>query len=67
MKIRIYQINFGRDEKRVSSQGLDELKDFQGTTDINSSIYDCVFSGNVECEELEDVFQKFNKGSDRKS
>lgn len=60
MKIRIYQINFGRDEKRVSSQGLDELKDFQGTTDINSSIYDCVFSGNVECKGLEDVFQKFN-------
>lgn len=60
MKIRIYQINFGRDEKRVSSQGLDELKQFQGTTDINSSIYDCVFSGNVECKGLEDVFQKFN-------
>lgn len=60
MKIRIYQINFGRNEKRVSSQGLDELKDFQGTTDINSSIYDCVFSGDVECEGLEDVFQKFN-------
>lgn len=60
MKIRIYQINFSRDEKRVSSQGLDELKDFQGTTDINSSIYDCVFSGNVECKGLEDVFQKFN-------
>lgn len=60
MKIRIYQINFSRDEKRVSSQGLDELKQFQGTTDINSSIYDCVFSGNVECKGLEDVFQKFN-------
>lgn len=60
MKIRIYQVNTGRDEKRVAFQGLDTLEMFQGTDQINSSIYDCVFSGSVDCEGLEDVFQKFN-------
>ena len=60
MKIRIYQIDMGRDEKRVAFQGLDTLEMFQGTDQINSSIYDCVFSGDVDCNGLEDVFQKFN-------
>lgn len=60
MNIRIYQINMGRDEKRVAFMGLDTLKQLQGTEEINSSIYDCVFSGEVNCDGLEDVFQKFN-------
>ncbi|MBQ6171845.1 MAG: hypothetical protein IJK34_04315 [Clostridia bacterium] len=57
MKIRIYQVNLGRDEKRVAFQGL-EGED--GQREINSAIYDCVFSGEVDCNGLEDVFQKFN-------
>ncbi len=60
MNIRIYQISIGRDEKRIAFQGMDELKQLQGTEEINSSIYDCVFSGEVNCAGLEDVFQKFN-------
>jgi len=57
MNIRIYQVNLGRDEKRVAFQGL-EGED--GQREINSAIYDCVFSGEVDCNGLEDVFQKFN-------
>ena len=60
MNIQIYQVNLGRDEKRIAFQGLDTLKKFQGTEEINSGIYDCVFSGEVDCNGLEDVFQKFN-------
>ena len=60
MNIRIYQVNMGRDDKRVAFQGLEELEHFQGSKEIDSSIYDCAFAGQVDCEGLEDVFQKFN-------
>ena len=57
MKIRIYHVTLVRDVKRVAFQGL-EGED--GQREINSAIYDCVFSGEVDCNGLEDVFQKFN-------
>ena len=60
MKIRIYQVNLGRDEKRVAFMGLDEREHFLESSELDSSIYDCVFSGEVDCNGLEDVFQKFN-------
>ena len=60
MKIRIYQINMGKDEKRVAYQGLDELERFQGSKEIDSGIYECVFDGEVDSKGLEDVFRKFN-------
>ena len=60
MKIRIYQVNPGRDEKRVAFMGLDEREHFLESSELDSSIYDCVFSGEVDCNGLEDVFQKFN-------
>jgi len=60
MKIRIYQINFGRDEKRVAFMGIDEREHLLGSRNIDSSIYDCVFSGDVDCNDLEEIFQKFN-------
>ena len=60
MKIRIYQVNMGRDNKRVAFMGIDEREHFLESRNIDSSIYDCVFSGDVDCNNLEDVFQKFN-------
>ena len=60
MNIRIYQVNLGRDEKRIAFQGLESLKRLQENDGIKSGIYDCVFSGEVNCDGLEDVFQKFN-------
>lgn len=60
MKIKIYQVNTERDEKNVAFFGLDEFPKFHGNSEVNSSIYDCVFEGNVDCKTLEDVFQKFN-------
>ena len=60
MKIRIFQINMGRDEKSEAFLGIDEREHVLNLSEINSSIYDCVFSGDVDCKGLEDVYQKFN-------
>lgn len=56
MKIRIYQVNLGRDDRRAAFRGYDDLENKR----IDSSIYDRVFDDEAECEELEDVFQMFN-------
>ena len=60
MKIRIFQINMGRDEKSEAFLGIDEREHVLNLSEINSSIYDCVFSSDVDCKGLEDVYQKFN-------
>ena len=60
MRIKIFQINMGRDEKSEAFLGIDEREHVLNLSEINSNIYDCVFSGNVECGGLEDIFQKFN-------
>lgn len=60
MKIKIYQVNTDRDEKQVAFFGIESLPKFQGSSEINSSIYDSVYVGNVDCKTLEDVFRKFN-------
>ena len=60
MKIKIYQVNTDRDEKQVAFFGMESLPKFQGSSEINSSIYDSAYVGNVDCKTLEDVFRKFN-------
>ncbi len=60
MNIKIYQISHERDMNFVKFLHYDHLDSFQETKDINASIYDEVFSGNVDCSDLEDVFRKFN-------
>lgn len=60
MKIKIYQVNTDRDEKQVAFSGMESLPKFQGSSEINSSIYDSAYVGNVDCKTLEDVFRKFN-------
>lgn len=60
MQIKIYQIDMERDKNRVAFINFNSLSKFQDTDQINSSIYDCVFSGVVECKSLEEVYQMFN-------
>ncbi len=60
MKIKIYQIENDRDEKRVKFLRFDSLEKFQGSSKVNPEIYDLVYSSDVECKSLEDVFQMFN-------
>ncbi len=60
MKIKIYQVNMERDEKRIAFMGLDEFPKFQGSNEVKSSLYDSVYIGEVDCKNLEEVYRKFN-------
>ena len=60
IEIKIYQINMERDHNRVAFANLEHLERYQGTAEIDSAIYDEVFSGNVDCTDLEDVYRMFN-------
>lgn len=60
MRIKIYQINQDRDTNKVKFSDFDSLKILQGNTDIDSSIYKNVFYGDVDCEDLEEIYTLFN-------
>lgn len=60
MKIKIYQINNVRDEKNALFLSYEQLEKFTGSRDVNSSIYDKVYEGDVDCRHLESVYQMFN-------
>lgn len=60
MKIKIYQINLDRDKGRVGFLSLSETRKFQGSDQINSKIYDLVYSGDVPYDSLERVYEMFN-------
>lgn len=60
MNIAIYQINLGRDLDRRAFESTDYLEKTNGTLTIESSIYDKVWEGEVDCGDLEGVFRKFN-------
>lgn len=55
MELRIYQIDTEQDITHVKFQPLDSL-----TQPINPSIYKEVFRGDVDCDDLEQVYRKFN-------
>lgn len=58
MKIKIYQVNLDRDEHTAAFRGLyDKPMTEAGAPVIDSSIYDSVFEGEINCESLEDVFR----------
>ena len=60
MKIKIYQINTDKDEHRLAFFDLEATKTLQKSDEIDSSIYDIVYTGEVDCITLEDVYRKFN-------
>ena len=60
MEIAIYQINSERDRNKVLFASLEETKRYQKEEVIDSEIYDKVFEGEVDCKNLEEVFEKFN-------
>ncbi len=55
MQIKIYQINSKRDPGMTKFMGLARMK-----SPVDPASYDEVFSGDVDCMNLEDVFAKFN-------
>ena len=60
MEIKIFQINQERDKNRLRFLGLEKTRQQQGSSKIDSGIYDEVFSGEVKCKNLDDVFAMFN-------
>ena len=60
MNINIYQIDTSRDRKRICFFGLDEIKELTGEDTLNCGIYDKIFSGDVDCNDLEAVYRMFN-------
>jgi len=58
MKIKIYQINHEKDNKRVA---FEDYKDtIKYAEKIAPSIYKTVFDGEVDCDNLEEVYSLFN-------
>lgn len=53
MKIKLYQVNMDRDEAGVCFQPLDDKP-------VNSAVYDCVYSGELDCNSLEAVYAALN-------
>ena len=62
MKINIYQINRDRDPQRLKFLGLDAARQTLRSAELDCAAYDKVYSGNVKCRNLEDVFVLFNSG-----
>ena len=60
MKINIYQINMDRDENAVCFMAFDQLSRFQPSPNVDSQIYDKVYSGEVNSKDLEDIYRIFN-------
>lgn len=61
MNIQIYQVNLNRDKNNIAFMSYEQLPRFQGSQDVDSNLYDKVFSGEVECNNLEDVYVMFNR------
>ena len=62
MKINIYQINQGRDTQRLKFMGLDAVRKMFQSAEPDCTAYDKVYSGDVKCRNLEDVFVLFQSG-----
>lgn len=62
MKINIYQINQGRDTQRLKFMGLDAVRKVLRSAEPDCAAYDKVYSGDVKCRNLEDVFVLFQSG-----
>lgn len=60
MIITIYQVNMDRDINRAAFESLEGLEMYQGSAAIDSALYDRVYEGDVECSNLEEVYQMFN-------
>lgn len=60
MEITIYQIDLDKDENRVAFLGHESLEHYQGTSEIDSEIYEKVYEGTVDAKDLEYIFRIFN-------
>lgn len=61
MYIAIYQIDMARDPDNVCFMDFERTNRIQGSSSINSSIYNKVFEGPVKADTLEDIYYIFNQ------
>ena len=61
MRIKIFQIDPRKDEKFVKFTGLEDLLRLQGTSQVDAKLYKEVFDGEVETEDLEEIYMRFNR------
>lgn len=59
-RVKIYQINSDRDKNCVFFADSDYLMKNESVLNIDASIYDEVFSGELETKESEKLFAQFN-------
>ena len=57
MKLKLYQVDLCRDDRRIAFMGLQYVEEHGG---IRSDDYALVFDGEVEAEDFEKVFYIFN-------
>ena len=60
MEICVYQIDLDRDQNRIAFFSSEKLARFQESDRIDSSLYNSVFHGVVECTTLEDIYHLMN-------
>ncbi len=58
MRIRIYQIDHERDKNHVKFKSYENTLHYAGS--VSPAIYDEVYTGEVDCNNLEDLFDLFN-------
>lgn len=58
MNVRIYQIDTDKDTKSVKFENLENTLNIAGQ--VNPAIYSQVYANVCDCNDLEDVFHKFN-------
>lgn len=59
-EIAIYQVNLDRDKNRVRFCNLSSLKSLQNSPEVDSRIYDKVYSCSIPLQQLKDVYRIFN-------
>jgi len=60
MKVRIYQINYELDRRYLAYQDLETVL-ARSNGKIPAQIYDCVYEGELDAKDLEDVFYILNE------
>lgn len=60
MTIKIYQINLERDEERVAFMSHDATVAQTQSGEIDSESYDKIYEGEVDADNLEDIYRIFN-------
>ena len=60
MRVKIYQMNADRDLHLIKFLSLESMKKFMGVDSVDPSLYDEVFNAELDTDDLEDIFVRFN-------